>query len=100
MTVERIPALTINCPEFFERADFQNWLNQPASTLNGGARATWHQLGDTPCAMSDTFITHDNYDGSDYDELFPDDIQTAIRLACEAVGFSYGIIRLTNLDKA
>ena len=96
MTIETIPAVTINAPEFFERADFQAWLN--AERKNGGGHpATWHNRGEAPGDYADTFIIHDNHDGSDYDELFPDDIQTYIRLRCEEIGFTYGIIRLTNL---
>ena len=92
-----MPAVTINAPEFFRRADFQAWLNASVSSLTGGPRATWHTLDSPPTDCSDTFIMHDGEDGSDYDQMFPDDIQTEILLRCKQIGFTYGIIRLTNL---
>ena len=97
MTIAKISAVTINCPEWFVREDFQNWLNQPMTSRNGGLRATWHEIANKPSEYSDTFIMHDHFDGSDYDEFFPEDIQTEIRTRCERIGFEQGIIRLTNL---
>lgn len=94
MKSERISAISINCPEFFARVDFQAWLNKGAKKRT---LATWHGVG-KPTEYSDTFIMHDGEDGSDYDDVFPEDIQQAIRLECLSRNFTQGIIRLTNLD--
>lgn len=98
MTAELTPGLTLNVPEFFARPDFQRWLNAAANSLNGSPRATWHTLDSEPGEYSDTFIIHDEQDGSDYDELLPADVYGTIQAECERLGFSYGIIRLTNLQ--
>jgi hypothetical protein len=95
MQVERIAALSINVPEWFARPDFQAWLNAPNQGL-----ATWHALGAAPSAASDTFITFDHRDGSDFNDLFPPDLHSELCEICEAHGLSYGILRLTNLEEA
>lgn len=92
MQVTVTPALTLNVPEWFARPDFQAWLNAPSMGL-----ATWHAQGNAPSLVSDTFITYDNRDGSDFNEHFPPDLHAEICTICEARGFSYGILRLTNL---
>ncbi|WP_216726108.1 hypothetical protein [Hymenobacter siberiensis] len=94
MTIEPIKAVTINCPEFFAREDFMDWLRR---NITRKEIATWHNGYAAPNEYSDTFIMHDCFDGSNYCEYFPDDIQEAIRLKCESIGFEQGIIRLTNL---
>jgi hypothetical protein len=91
MQVTPISALSINVPEWFARADFQAWLNAP----NAG-RATWHALGNEPSVVSDTFITYDHRDGSDFDDLFPADLHALLCEICEAHGISCGVLRLTN----
>ena len=92
MQVSPIAALELNVPEWFERIDFQDWLNAPHA-----GRATWHALGGDPSEASDTFITYDNRDGSDFDDLFPADLHAIIVELCDSRGFTYGILRLTNL---
>lgn len=94
MQVTPIAALSINVPEWFERPDFQAWLNAPNKGL-----ATWHALGNEPSEVSDTFITYDHRDGSDFNELFPPELHALLCEACEAHGLSYGILRLTNLNE-
>lgn len=92
MQVEPISALSINMPEWFERADFQAWLNAPKKNL-----ATWHTLGSQPGEFSDAFITFDNREGSDFNELFPPELHAKLCEICESRGITYGILRLTNL---
>lgn len=92
MQVTLIAALSINVPEFFARPDFRAWLNCPTSR-----RATWHTPGTTPPGeYADTFITFDNGEGSDFDDLFPADLHELLCGACAAHGISHGLLRLTN----
>ena len=91
MQVERLDALSINVPEFFARADFQAWLNAPSAR-----RASWHTPGEEPGDTSDTFITFDHRDGSDFDDLFPSDLHELLCEVCKAHGVTYGVLRLTN----
>lgn len=91
MLVTRLAALSLNVPEFFARADFQAWLNAPS-----GRRASWHTPGEVPGECSDTFITFDHREGSDFDDLFPSDLHELLCEVCEAHGISYGLLRLTN----
>jgi hypothetical protein len=92
-TVTYVPALVINAPEWFSRSDFQAWLNNPANNL-----ATWHQQGQLPNEQSDTFITYDNGEGSDFGVDFPEDIHTKICRICQDHGVLYGRLHLTNLS--
>ena len=96
MLVTRIAALSINAPEWFARPDFQAWLTYPTASLESSSRATWHTPGTEPTEFSDTFITFDHGDGSDFDDLFPADIYQQICHICAAQGVSYGVLRLTN----
>lgn len=91
MLVTRISALSINMPEWFARPDFQAWLNCPT-----GRRATWHTPGEVPGECSDTFITFDDREGSDFDALFPADLHAQLCRICVSHGLSYGVLRLTN----
>lgn len=91
MQVTPLSALSLNVPEFFARADFQAWLNAPLSR-----RASWHTPGEVPGEYSDTFITYDHREGSDFDDLFPADLHALLCQVCEAHGLSYGLLRLTN----
>lgn len=91
MLVTRLSALSINVPEWFARPDFQAWLNAPS-----GRRASWHTPGEVPTEMSDTFITFDHGESSDFDELFPSDLHAQLCEICAAQGISYGLLRLTN----
>ena len=98
LTVEGGQALTINCPGWFARPDFQRWLNAGPQTPGGSQRATWHVPGQAPGCGSDTFLTYDGGDGSDFDGLFPPDLKEALDGICRFHGLDRGIIRLTNLD--
>lgn len=91
MRVTRLSALSLNVPRWFARADFQAWLNAP-----GKARASWHTPGERTGEYSDTFITFDHSEGSDFDELFPADLHALICQVCAENGLSYGLLRLTN----
>ena len=95
------PALIINAPSVFARADFMAWLNDPENTV-----FTWHQKGSEPQEYSDTIVlVAEHYDGDSSD--MPADIW---RLICEEVYARNGgpdlsltkgesvTVRLTNLD--
>jgi hypothetical protein len=96
MKIEQLECLSINCPEWFARPDFQAWLQNAIATQS---LATWHKAGDAPNEFSDTFITYDNGDGSDFDENFPEDIHAELVRICQHRLFQYGILRLTNLEE-
>ncbi len=93
-SVTRVPALIINCPEWFARPDFQAWLNNPENNI-----ATWHKLGQEPNGYSDTFITYDNGEGSDFGDDFPIDIYQDIIRICQQHNLVYGRLHLTNLPE-
>lgn len=62
--VDYMPLVRINAPEFFEREDFQEFLNRAVDPDTDDTTATWHQSGE-PNDYSDLFVTYDNGEGSD-----------------------------------
>lgn len=77
--------LRINCPEWFQRADFKAWLNN-----SDNKHFTWHTKGTEPSEWSDTIVLVDpslNGEGSDQDaqdkpDGLPVDIWNDIVKAC------------------
>jgi len=102
--IEIADVIRIDCPEWFERADFRRWLNNPDKPN----LATWHTTGKDPDEYSDIFMTYDHGEGSDAygppdpDEPaplgdFPDDIWEDICEVCRNNGIDYCVIWLSNV---
>lgn len=89
--VEPIRSLRIECPAWFARADFQQYLNEYRTTR---PIATWH-LGGAPGEMSDVFMTYDEGEGSEFDVL-PEDIWEEICQLCTSAGIAHGVVWLVN----
>jgi hypothetical protein len=87
METERISAIRIHAPEWFERADFQAMLTD--AHINH--MATWHSVGYSPTDYSDVFVTVDGVEGSDSDK-FPEDIwEEIVNIVLEA-GMRFGLV--------
>lgn len=92
LKVERLPAVRLNVPHWFARADFMAWLTSPLNTI-----ATWHR-GTEANDYSDVFMTFDHGEGSDLgSEDFPEDIEKELIAAMAAQWIEYGIVWLTNV---
>ena len=92
----RVTGLVMNCPEWFARTDFQNWLNAP------GPRMTWHTRGERPDEWSDVVVWVDpglSGEGSDSD--MPEALWAYVISACRDAGLAgqteHIPVRLTNL---
>lgn len=94
MEAERGDCLRINAPEWYARADFMAWLNDPE-----GHRATWHERGQAAGEYSDVFVTFDHCEGSDFDASMPEDIVQAIRAAAADCGVEDGIVWISNVGE-
>lgn len=92
MTVELdyIRVIRINAPEFYQRADFMAWLNDPQRI-----QATWHGKGCEPSEYSDLFFTYADGDGSDSD--MPEEVWKEICRAMNEAGVDNALIWLSNL---
>ena len=90
MKVVHEDAIRINVPEWYEREDFQTWLN------GNGKQATWHTKGAKPNEFSDVFMWYDNHEGSDSD--MPESIWEELCKICDSEGFEFGYIHLTNIQ--
>lgn len=91
--------VVINAPEFFADPDFRAWLN------NGGAKFTWHKIGEPVSEYSDVIVLIDpglTGEGSDSD--MPEHIWDEIIQICRKTlgesksGEDHYTVRLTNLD--
>jgi hypothetical protein len=92
---ETTNCLRINAPQWYQRQDFLDWLNQPST-------ATWHRKGEPPSEYSDVFVTIDGEEGSDANGVSPDsipeDIWREIVEAARRLGIDYGIVWLSNVE--
>ena len=87
--IERLDALKLNVPAWFEREDFQEWLNER------GKPATWHVKGAEPNDYSDIFMWFEDGEGSDSD--MPEKVWDELCALCKTQAFRAGVIWLTNL---
>ena len=97
MDIDIVQCIKINAPEWFQRDDFQAFLNLREES--GRTTATWHWQGSEPGEFSDVFFTYDHGEGSDWEEI-PQDIWSKI---CEIVSnmrIVYAVIWVTNLEEA
>jgi hypothetical protein len=101
------PLVRINAPEFFEREDFQEFLNRAVDPDNEETTATWHNGGE-PGDYSDLFVTYDNGEGSDAlpsdgDDsdmnLIPQDIWDEICEEMENRGVDHALLWISNLGQ-
>jgi len=92
---EVYPCLKLNVPQWYERKDFQKWLNDFVDPHEGRRHATWHQFGE-PGEYSDIFVTYDHGEGSDFEEM-PGDCWEDITRVCKEQGLEYAVVWLTNL---
>jgi hypothetical protein len=81
LDVEKLACVKINAPHWFKRPDFRVWLNQNEMERARDRLATWHTGGE-PRENSDTFITYNGGEVSDYQDL-PEDV-----LECDRRGLS------------
>lgn len=81
--------LRINCPDWYEREDFQKYLNAPRT-------ATWHVKDQNPGDFSDIFFVYDHDEGSDSFEI-PEDIWEEVCQMAKKENIEYAIVWLTNL---
>jgi len=95
--------IVVNASEWFERADFLAWLNDPDRRT-----ATWHRPGEEPHDYSDVFVLIDSGHEGDSSDM-PGDIW---RACCDAAyaahcngqpvlhpyTTSHIIVRICNLD--
>jgi hypothetical protein len=90
--------LQINAPEWYQREDFlqylQQELRQPCPSMGG---ATWHR-GPRASEFSDLFLWFDDGEGSDSD-LVPADIWQELCRICKKARFDAGVVWITNLHK-
>ena len=94
-----MPLIRINAPEWYQRSDWNAWLNgknKPAPP------ATWHPSGSLPKDTSDVFFTYHNGDGSDSpnntdDSVIPVDIWEEITKLLEAQKISECLVWVSNL---
>jgi hypothetical protein len=99
MTTAQLPCLRIDCPEWYEREDFIQWLQAGV----GKGLATWHVAGEVG-DMSDVFLVYDNGECGDLfgfqgsDVQFPDDLWAEVRRRCDEAGVEYGLVWLTNVE--
>lgn len=106
MTSEQVGCLKINCPELFKDPQFVSWLRRGTSV--GGSRryviASWYRSYKDNPDFFDTFVTYDNGDGSDSpasagESAMPAHCWELLDAECKRVGFKYGVLWLTNLDR-
>jgi hypothetical protein len=95
LDVEKLACVKINAPHWFQRPDFRVWLNQNEMERARDRLATWHTGGE-PRENSDTFITYNGGEVSDYQDL-PEDVLDAIDTACRERGVNWAVIWLTNV---
>lgn len=93
----RTEGLVLNVPDWFEDAEFTEWLNSPRTTV-----MTWHPKGELPNEWSDVLVLVDpSLDGDGTDSDMPERFWNAIVDACREarVGGQPSPIpvRLTNL---
>ena len=94
--VETYPCIKINVPQWYEREDFQKWLNDRAAGIRTDIRlATWHQY-DEPGEYSDIFVTYDHDEGSDLEEM-PKGCWEDLCRVCKERGIKHAVLWLTNL---
>ncbi len=93
--VEVYPCLQVNVPQWYEREDFQKWLNDFVNPHAGRRHATWHVFGEVG-EGSDIFVTYDQNEGSDYEEM-PKDCWEDLCRVCKERGVKYAVLWLTNL---
>jgi hypothetical protein len=79
----------IDCPAWFQREDFQKWLN-------GERVATWHRKGQAPGEYSDAFVTYDWDEGSDWSDM-PEDIWNEICSICQERQVTFALIWLSPI---
>jgi hypothetical protein len=108
MNVETRPCLKINAPEFFDRKDFQEFLNRGVENKDTAPLATWH-TGGTPNQQSDLFVTYNRREGSDAlpeggdgsdRNLIPQDIWNRICKEMEDRGISFAVLWITNIRQS
>lgn len=91
-SIEHLHAVRINCAHWYERKDFQEWLNS-------GDLATWHKRNSKPNDYSDVFIIFDH--GSGDAETLPMDIYDELRIICHReLPADYGLVWLVNMEVA
>jgi hypothetical protein len=98
MEIEKLPCFRLFCPTWFNREDFQEFINTYAAISPGlGHRlATWHVIGE-PGEDSDVFLTYDHGVGSDWLEI-PADIWVEISRVCQKASVGFAVIWLTNQE--
>ncbi len=89
------PCVVIYCEDWFQRADFMEWLNKYINPPNERRTATWHS-GGAAHEGSDTFILYDHGEGSDF-EVLPEDIWEEIVRICESYRLEWAVVWLQNL---
>lgn len=84
--VEVQQCLRVSAPHWFGRADFQAWLDLPAT-------ATWHHKGthDPYHEYDDAFVNYDDGESGDADSL-PDDVWAEIDARCKEAGVRQGVV--------
>ena len=95
---EDIQCLKINVPQWYEREDFKKWLNKYIQPTELRRHATWHTGGE-PNEMSDLFVTYDQGEGSDFEEM-PEDCWEEIHRMCRELNVKCAVIWLTNLARS
>jgi hypothetical protein len=98
LTVEAVPCLRIDAPEWFAREDFADFVRGDRPAQGGAPPATWHDPDDDEMTeMSDVFVLFDHGVGSDADAI-PDDIWEQIVRICTDQGVAYGVLWISPGD--
>jgi hypothetical protein len=98
MSFNHMPLVRIDAPEWYEREDWMEWLNN-RTPMNHPA--TWHVEGEKPNEYSDVFFTYCvDEGGSDYGEgkpSIPDDIWHQIEALIKAQDIDECLVWVSNL---
>lgn len=94
---ERVQAVHIMAPPWYEREDFLDFINGRRESQGDSRPATWHLEGQEADEYSDVFVTYDGEEGSDADHI-PPDIWEAICVLVREQGITgYAIVRISCL---